>query len=170
MRTRTTRQLFRQWQRSRLLPLCTYVWRLCEKQQVHSLWMPLNSAYSTCIGESSWIQVLPRDGPYECISSGTSGRTYQQHAFGDDTLGIEATYVYTRRYRSSLRVTTENLHESVFLFQRSGKSETDVMNAMWFSNSRSQRLASLMLSSLAIKSRTASGAWMMIASRQRQIL
>ena len=52
----------------------------------------------------------------------------------------------------------------------SGKSETDVMNAMWLSNSRSQRLASLMLSSLAIKSRTASDAWMMIASRQWWIL
>ena len=52
----------------------------------------------------------------------------------------------------------------------SGKSETDVMNAMWLSNSRSQRLASLMLSSLATKSRTASGAWMMIASRQWRTL
>jgi hypothetical protein len=35
---------------------------------------------------------------------------------------------------------------------------------------RSQRLASFMLSSLATKSRTASGAWMMIASRQWRIL
>ena len=52
----------------------------------------------------------------------------------------------------------------------SGKSETDVMNAMWFLNFLSQRMASLMLSYLAIKSRTASGAWMMISSRQWRIL
>ena len=31
------------------------------------------------------------------ISSGTIGRTYQQQAFSEETLGIEATYVYARR-------------------------------------------------------------------------
>ena len=46
--------------------------------------MLFHSAYSTSFGESSWIHVLPRDGPYKYISSGTSGRTYQQHAFSDE--------------------------------------------------------------------------------------
>ena len=35
----------------------------------------------------------------------------------NDTLEIEATYVYTKRYCSYLRDTTEDLHESVFDFK-----------------------------------------------------
>ena len=41
--------------------------------------------------------------------------------------------------------------------RNSGKLETDAMSVMWLLNSRSQRLASLMSSSLAIMFRTANG-------------